>query len=130
MNKTAFPELNTSPFSIGGRSPYGRPLMGPDMISDPVKVMQLVSQDKGISRGQKQSVITMLNSPEFVDHILVGAAGAALGNAIAKYSNIPQPARTLLSLAGFGIGNIIYNTLQNREFISYDQETAKAKIKL
>jgi hypothetical protein len=130
MNKAAFQGLNTSPWSIGGRSPYGRPLMGPDIISDPVRVMQLVSQDKGISRDQKQSVITMLNSPEFMDRILVGTTGAALGYAIAKYANIPQPTRTLLSLAGYGIGNVLYNTLQNREFTTYNQQTATAKIKL
>ena len=116
--------------SIGARSPFGRPLSGQNMVSDPVRVMNLIAQDRGLPQEKKQSIFTMLNSPEMFDHILVGAAGAALGHAIAKYSNVPNPARTLLSLAGFGIGNIIYNTLQTREFADYDPSTAKARIKL
>jgi hypothetical protein len=129
MNKEGF-SPNMSPMSIGARSPFGRPLSGQNMVSDPVRVMNLIAQDRGLPQEKKQSIFTMLNSPEMFDHILVGAAGAALGHAIAKYSNVPNPARTLLSLAGFGIGNIIYNTLQTREFADYDPSTAKARIKL
>jgi len=41
-----------------------------------------------------------------------------------------KPARTLLSLAGFGLGNIIYSTLHERKFTEYDPKTGLSKIKL
>jgi hypothetical protein len=78
----------------------------------------------------KQSLLTMINSPEAVDHILAGAAGMALTNAISKFSDISPPARTLLSLAGFGIGNIIYNNLNQSKHTSFDTHSGTARINL
>jgi hypothetical protein len=41
-----------------------------------------------------------------------------------------KPSRILLSLAGYGIGNIIYNALLERKFTDYNPHTAVATIKL
>lgn len=90
----------------------------------------LLSNDHGLGAGQKQSLFTVLNTPEVFDHLLVGTVGAALTHVVAKYMDIPKPARTLLSLAGFGIGNIIYNTLQTNKFTNYDPDRAVSTIKL
>ncbi len=68
--------------------------------------------------------------PEAFEHLIAGVAGAAIAKALASYNNMSKPAQTLLSLAGFGIGNIMYNTLQEHKFTTYDQDTGKSKIKL
>jgi hypothetical protein len=41
-----------------------------------------------------------------------------------------KPARTLLSLAGFGIGNMIYNSLNDKKFTTFDPHTGVSKVKL
>jgi hypothetical protein len=93
-------------------------------------IRKMIAQDHGIELRKKESLLTILNSPEAFDHILVGATGAAVVHALSSYNKMSPTARTLLSLAGFGIGNIMYNIIKERKFTSYDQETAKAKIKL
>jgi len=117
--------------SINERSPYGKPIVGMGMINDPSAIFtKLVKQDHGLDSDKKQSIFTMLNSPEIFDHLLVGAIGMALTHAVTKFMNVPKPAQTLLSLAGFGIGNILYNVLKENQFTDYNPSTAKARIKL
>jgi len=70
----------------------------------------------------------MLNSPDVMDHMLSGFAGAAVAHVVGKYTELSPPARTLLSLAGFGIGNILYNVMHTRKHTEYDEETGVSKI--
>jgi hypothetical protein len=49
---------------------------------------------------------------------------------LASYKKMSPTARTLLSLAGFGIGTIMYNIIKERKFTSFDQATGKVKIKI
>ena len=72
----------------------------------------------------------MLDSPEMFDHLAAGAAGAALGKAVSSYSEMSPQAQTLMSLAGFGIGNVLYNAIHEEKFTSYNPETGKVKIKM
>ncbi len=72
----------------------------------------------------------MLASPEAFDHIVSGAAGMVIARALAKYSEMSAPARTLLSLAGFGLGNIMYNYINERKHTTFDASTGKSKILL
>jgi hypothetical protein len=76
------------------------------------------------------TLFNMFNKPEVLDTLLVGAAGVALTHAVTSFLNVPKPARTLLSLAGFGIGNIIYNAFNERKFTTLDESKASVKIKL
>ena len=118
-------------FSINDRSPYGRPILDLNMVSNPQGIFtKLVKQDHGLDSHKKQSIFTMLNSPEIIDHLLVGAVGMALTHAVTKFLSVPKPAQTLLSLAGFGIGNILYNIFQDNKFTDYNPDTAKSRIKL
>jgi hypothetical protein len=83
-----------------------------------------------LSLDKKHHLLTMFNSTEPFDHLFVGLTGAAIAKAIAHYYSLNSTAQTLLSLAGFGIGNIIYNALHENKFTDYDQETRTARIKL
>ena len=96
----------------------------------PSTILRLVEQDHSLNKPKKQSLLTMLNSPEAFDHVLAGAAGMVITRAAAKYADLSKPARTLLSLAGFGIGNIIYNHLNERKHTTYDPHTGKSRILL
>jgi hypothetical protein len=90
----------------------------------------LIKGDHSLAEHKKKSLLTMLNSPEAFDHLMAGAAGALITKAATNYINMSKPAQTLLSLAGFGLGNIIYNSLQNQKFSTYDTSTGMSKIKL
>lgn len=120
-----------SSLSINERAQYGVPLTGPGLLRDPAKVLtKLVAGDHGLDDSKKDSLFSMFSKPEVLDTLLVGAAGVALTHAVTSFLNVPTPARTLLSLAGFGIGNIIYNTFNERKFTTLDESKASVKIKL
>jgi hypothetical protein len=112
----------------GDISPHGKPIFGLDILSDPVLLSKFIQQDHGLDKHKKQSLLTMLDSPEWFDHLVVGAAGAALAKTVASYADMSPPAQTLMSLAGFGVGNIIYNNYHQNQFTEYNQESGKARI--
>jgi len=116
-------------FSGIADSKYGVRMAGLDMISDPAAILKLVKGDHGLAADKKQHLSTILNSPEAFDHVMAGVAGMLIARAAGSYATMSKPARTLLSLAGFGLGNIIYNTLQDRKFTTYDPHTGISRIK-
>jgi hypothetical protein len=93
-------------------------------------LIKMISQDHGLDLGKKNSLLSMLNSPEALDNLLVGALGVAVVRALTSYKKMSPTARTLLSLAGFGIGTIMYNMIKERKFTSFDDATGKVKIKI
>lgn len=100
------------------------------VLRDPRNLLKYVKHDHGLDQPKKKSLMTMLNSPEAFDHLFVGLTGMAVAKAVAHYSKMSKPAQTLLSLAGYGIGNIIYNTLNENKFTSYNKHTGTATIKI
>jgi len=89
----------------------------------------LVQKDHGLDKHQKHHLTTMLNSPEYVEHLLAGGTGTMLMHSIHHYSKLPRPVQTLLSLAGFGIGNIIYNEFHEDRFSEHHPHSGKSRIK-
>ena len=104
-------------------------LFGEDVIHDPLRLFKFIKEDHGLEAPKKKSLMEMLHSPEAVDHLLVGAAGAALAHAAASYAKVSKPGRVLLSLAGFGLGNIMYDTLKSKKFTDYDPKTGVSTVK-
>lgn len=98
--------------------------------NNPDVLLRLVEQDHGLDQHKKSHIKAILNSPEVFDHLMAGAAGAIIVNASTHYIQMSKPARVLLSLAGFGLGNIIYNTIHERKFTTFDPGTGRVKIKL
>ena len=99
-------------------------------LAKPSSILKLIKQDSVLPEHKKNSIFTILNSPEAIDHVLVGAAGMAVARAAAHYAELSKPARTLVSLAGFGLGNIMYNHLHERKHTSYNPQTGKSTILL
>jgi hypothetical protein len=104
--------------------------MGPVVPTQAATLIRLIKQDNGIPEHKKKSLLEMLNSPEAFDHLMAGAAGMIIARAAANYSKLSSPAKTLLSLAGFGLGNIIYNHVSQRKHTSFDPHTGKSRILL
>jgi hypothetical protein len=118
-------------FSIADTSPYGVQYSGNGVIFDTAKVLsRLVKQDHGLENTKKRQLLLMLQSPDVLESILVGATGMMISSMIAKYTNMSQPAKTLLSLAGYGIGNMLYDMLKKNKFSTFNSSTGTAKIKL
>jgi hypothetical protein len=123
-------DSSTDLFSaVSGDVPNGLRYSGLDMVNNPAGLLKLVKQDHGLTVPKKKHLLAMLNTPEAFDHIMVGLTGMMIAKAAGSYAQLSKPARTLLSLAGFGIGNIIYNTLQERKFTTYDPNTGISRIK-
>lgn len=116
-----------SPFSLND-NPI---LFSREGIATPENMFaRFILGDHGLPHHKKQSLLAMLNSPEVFDHLLVGAAGAAVAKVVSSYAEMSKPAQTLMSLAGFGIGNIMYNALHKDNHATYDPHTGKSKITL
>jgi hypothetical protein len=117
-------------FSITDVAPGGIKMFGVDMLKDQAHLLKVINQDKGLSMQKKNSLFTMLQSPEAFDNIMAGTAGLILTRMLSSYANMSPTARTLLSLAGFGMGNIIYNAVHERKYTEFDPATGRARIKL
>ena len=106
-------------------------LIGPGPHLTPEDLKKVIQADFGLSQENKQSLFTILNSPNVAEQLFAGVAGGAIGLAVAKYREMSGTAQTLMSLAGFGLGNIIMNSLtQPGKFTQWDPATARNKVLL
>jgi hypothetical protein len=104
-------------------------LIGPGPHLNVNDLRKAIQADYGISPEKKQNLFAILNSPNIAEQLLVGAAGGAIGLAVAKYKEMSGTAQTLMSLAGFGLGNIIMNSLtQPGKFTRWNPETATNRV--
>jgi len=119
--------------SIGSSDMFSILPKGYDVDAPPTftasSLLKLVGQDHALDQQKKQSLFSLIKSPEVFDHLIAGTAGMAMMHVVAKYAELPKHARTLLSLAGFGVGNIIYNSLHKRKFTEYDPSTGMIHVK-
>ena len=68
-----------------------------------------VQLDQGLTGNQRATVINLLEDPAFVGELKSGATGGALTYLITKYLKLKPKTQLLLSIAGFGVGKIIYD---------------------
>ena len=104
-------------------------LIGPGGTLLPEDIAKYVRNDHGLHPDQRFQVLQMLNTPDVASHLLVGATGAALALAVARYRKMSGTSQVLMSLAGFGLGNIILNKLTPPpKYTQWDQDTGTMKI--
>lgn len=89
----------------------------------------MIGRDPGLPMEKKQPLLTMLNTPEVYDHLLAGAAGAALALTVAKFTELDKAPKALVGLAGFGIGNVVYNLLKENKFTHYDPQQGTSTLR-
>lgn len=93
-------------------------------------ILKLLKLDESLPANKKKSLMEMLASPEAFDHIMFGLSGMAIARAATSYMKLSKPARILLGLSGFSLGNVIYNHLFERKHTTFDRTTGKSKILL
>jgi hypothetical protein len=86
-------------------------LIGPGKMMMPEDLTRFIRQDQGLHPAQRANVIQMLNNPDIATHVLTGLTGAGIALAVARWKKMSTTSQVLMSLAGFGLGNIILNKL-------------------
>ena len=86
-------------------------LIGPGKIMMPEDLSKFIRQDEGLHPAQRANVLQMLNNPDIATHVLTGITGAGIALAVARWKKMSPTSQVLMSLAGFGLGNIILNKL-------------------
>lgn len=88
-----------------------------------------VSGDQSISPKQQETVLQMLRDPDFVSELKSGAIGAALSYLLSRYLDLKPETKILVSIAGFGVGKLIYDFgKDNKRFSTYNPETRMEEI--
>ena len=93
------------------------------------RIREAVKMDQGIPGNQKTSVLSSLADPEFVAELRSGATGAGLMYLITKYLNLGQKTQLLVSIAGFGLGKMLYDYRHDpKNFSQYNANTKMYEI--
>lgn len=76
------------------------------------QLYQMITADPSLSSSQKQQLVAALTNGNLLDQVMSGAAGGGLGYILAKFMNMSRHTQMIMSLAGFGIGSVLYDKLQ------------------
>lgn len=88
-----------------------------------------VQKDSSLNTVQQQSVMQHLADPQFVSELKDGAIGAAIAYLLGKYFNLKSETKVLLSVAGFGIGKLIYDYSKDpKQFSTFNPVTKMQEI--
>jgi len=102
---------------------------GPSLKVEDLK--HLVRNDLSLSPQERGSLLSVLNNPNAYEHLLAGGAGATLALIISKYYKMKPTSQVLMSLAGFGIGNILLNALTPPpKHTQWNEDRATSTVKL
>lgn len=86
----------------------------PPHILDPVTLRRIVTADQALSSSQRTETLNWLDDPAALQELRSGSIGAALSLLASKYLNLSSRNQLLLSIAGFGLGKIIYDYKQGQ----------------
>lgn len=89
------------------------------------ELVQVVKGDPYVSSSDKELAETHLQNIPFVARLLAGAVGAELGNILGKYKKMPPKTRTLIAIAGFGLGQLVLKEIykERDKFARYNHQT-------
>jgi len=104
-------------------------MIGPGAYMLPEDLSHFIRNDQGLNPNQRNHVLQLLNTPDLGGHLLAGTAGAALALSVSKYKKMSGTSQVLMSLAGFGLGNIILNKLTPPpKHTAWDRNTGTLKV--
>lgn len=98
--------------------------------SDPQVIMELVravQADQTLQPDQKALIVEKLHDPAFTSNI-AGVAGGGVALLIAKYLKLSNTAKVLLSVAGFGIGHALWNSIHEHNDKKFQDYNKKLKV--
>ena len=97
---------------------------------DTAAIRRAVENDQSLTGKQRNSLLEDLNNPAFVDELKSGSIGVALSLLLAKYMKLSPQSQLLLSIAGFGVGKIIYDHKHGPDrFGQYNKDLRMYEIK-
>lgn len=70
---------------------------------------QAINKDQALTRSQKEELQNWVDSPDVINKLQSGGIGAALGYMLSKYLRLSPQTQLLLSIAGFGVGKMVYD---------------------
>jgi hypothetical protein len=116
MNENTIPEM-------------GLAMIGPGPLLQRGDLTKFIHDDVGLPLDQRVHLLRILNSPNVAEQLVAGGMGAALALTIARWKKMGPTNQVLMSLAGFGLGNIILNKLtQPGKYTEWDPEKGTNKI--
>jgi hypothetical protein len=83
--------------------------VGPHLM--PEDLARYIQNDHGLHPEDRARLLRLLETPDTGAYLLTGATGAGIALAVARWRGMSPASQTLMSLAGFGLGNIILNKL-------------------
>lgn len=88
------------------------PILSVGHITELIKAVQ---SDHSLSDEQKKSVVERLQDKVFVSKLSSGVIGGGVGLLVSKYLKLSNSAKVLLSVAGYGIGRTLWESLHSEE---------------
>lgn len=81
------------------------------MDIDLAELRKAIDTDRELKDRERAELLHAIDEKDFIKRTAFGGAGAAIGLIISKYLKLSRPSQVLLSLAGFGVGRLIYDGL-------------------
>lgn len=96
-----------------------------------VELIKSIHADTNLTKEQKEHLAKFINTPNQLAKLTSEATGAGLGLVISNYLKLSKPAKVLLSVAGYGIGKVLYDAIHNdkKKFQSYNKDLKVYEIK-
>ncbi len=117
-------DISLSPTSLVNNSLSGKNMSWPSAR----ELAAYVANDAGLSIEQRAGLLEQLKQPGFLSSVFAGVAGASLLLVISRYLKLSPAVQVLLSMAGYGIGNLLLNATSNN-MLKYDDKLKSYEIK-
>jgi hypothetical protein len=100
-----------------------------NLIDKLKEVREYVANDPHVNPNEKESVLSFLNGPDPFGHLVAGGIGAGVANTITSFMKLNDTTKALITVAGFGLGSVLANTLV-RNTNTYVEQTDEGRIKI
>lgn len=117
-------------FSSEDTSPYGKTVYGPGMLDHAEMLSQIIKKDTSLGLDKKQTMLSLLNDPDFVYKIIAGYTGSQIMDLIAQHKKMSPTSKFLLSAAGFSLGSALYKIFMTEaKHLKYNEQKTKYTVK-
>lgn len=116
------------------RAGQAKPVTLPEPTTEAVDIQKLkdvVAKDVGLKPAERDTLIHALSDPGFIYDLKTGSLGTAVSHLLARFLKMPAKTQLLLSIAGFGIGKMIYDHRHATQggFSQYNQKSKMYEIR-
>ncbi len=79
------------------------------------QLLNAIKHDAGMDQASKEKLYKLINSNHsIIKNLLAGGAGAGLAELVGSYFKLTRTSQILLSTAGFGVGQIVLDMVNNK----------------